>query len=223
MGTTAQTTSDSEIGPELWGIGPGSIRRPLPVGFDDAELELCHEHARDVVRDIVVGGERVNGKNPYPLLLWGPTGTGKSYVAALMHAHYEGVSCFVRANRFVQDIVTCRSSRGKVASQRYQGGDPQYRGTSYERTEKQIWNMVCRQDSLWVIDELMLDNQTATGKEVIYTLLDLRQKKPTIITCNRDLAGIAKQFDDRVATRISCGTQIKVDGDDRRKLNGESR
>lgn len=221
---TAAIKSGTVTGPELWG-GAGTTQRPLPVGFGDAELELCHEHARDEVRKIVVDGDTNDGRNPYPILLWGPTGTGKSYVAALMHSHYEGSSVFVRANRFIQDIITCRSSRFKTVSQRYQGGDPQYFGEAYDRSEKQIWNMALRSDSLWVIDELMLDNPTATARDVIYTLVDLRQGKPTIITCNRDLAGIASKamYDDRVASRISCGTQIHVGGDDRRKANGGRR
>ena len=182
-----------------------------------------HQPTGDRLCKMLREGFTFDGKNPYPIFLWGPTGTGKSYCAALAYAQHPTQAMWYRANRFVQDIQTCRRNKSGTVSCPYQGPDPQYFGNRYDRSETKLWGMAARSDILWVIDELTLENKTASAADIMYDLMDARQKRPTVVTCNKDIAGVAEVYDDRVASRISCGTHIHVDGDDRRAQNGVSR
>lgn len=197
--------------------------RRLPTNFEDAVEADQNQPTGDRLRRLLREGYRVDGKNPFPVLLYGPTGTGKSYCAALAYAQHETQALWYKASRFVRDINTCRSSRSKTVACPYQGGDPQFFGNRYDRTEAKLFEMASNSNILWVIDELALENKTPSARDIMYDLLDCRQKRPTVVTCNLDLAAIADDYDDRVASRLACGMQLLVDGEDRRAQNGVSR
>lgn len=199
----------------MFGGKPKATTRPLPPGFEDAELDLIEPELRKELRNILMGR-----LNQYPVYIHGDVGVGKSYAAALVFAHWEGPACWYDTNEWMQDVLTARSSRHKTVSQRYQGGDRQYFGYSFERTEKQLWRMMMDPNRLWVFDDICVEEPGRTKREIMHRISDCRQGKPTVYTSNKTIGELAELYDDRVASRVACGRELPCIGKDRRADKG---
>jgi chromosomal replication initiation ATPase DnaA len=60
------------------------------------------------------------------------------------------------------------------------------------------------------------DTPSDARRETLKRALDLREGQPTILTANLTPAGLARVYDDRLASRCCAGTVVKVQGPDRR-------
>lgn len=76
--------------------------------------------------------------------------------------------------------------------------------------------------SLVVFDDVGLRDPSPAAYEVFYLMIESRHGKPTIYTSNLDAAQLRATYDDRIASRLLCGTRIRMRGDDRRLAKGET-
>lgn len=76
--------------------------------------------------------------------------------------------------------------------------------------------------SLVVFDDVGLRDPSPAAYEAFYLMVESRKDKPTIYTSNLDASQLCATFDDRIASRLLCGTRIRMRGDDRRLAKGET-
>jgi len=144
------------------------------------------------------------GKGEWPLLIYGPVGTGKTYAAVAALDRFGGV--YHTASGFPEKLILADD-----------------RGIQWHRDgESGVW----RSENLWrhirlaalvVVDELGSRGvPTPTQKARLQELMDSREGRPLILISNltpEELCGI---YDERIMSRALRGTLAKVEGQDRR-------
>ena len=141
------------------------------------------------------------------LVLYGPTGTGKSYAmcALLRSLITSGRSC-----RRIGYENLCMSIRDafKVGS---------------KLSELDVIKPFFKPDVLLIEDlgagRPIGSQETEFSLRVIYVLLDMRIEncKTTFITTNKTKENLTKSFDERITSRLSLMTWLGVGGKDKRK------
>lgn len=154
-------------------------------------------------------GQAFDNDGPWPLVLWGAAGVGKSYAMALLYQRTPLHAFWYRLEEFVADVMTCR--REGAVSKSINGG------AVFSRTEFKLWEYAANSRAVWCLDDFGTRKLTPAGFEVVFRLIDLRQKSPTIITTNLKPEAIEGMYDARIASRILGGTVVEVTGEDRRK------
>ena len=140
------------------------------------------------------------GKAQWPLFLFGEVDTGKTR-AALCLGDVSG-GWYLELPNLCRMLITA----GK--------GELQW-SSGYRRTEGEIWDAI-QSTSLIILDEIgTKDNTTDNHYEVTKRVLDMRAGRPAVYISNLDVDGIEAVYDDRVASRMSCGTLFQT-GPDRR-------
>lgn len=89
--------------------------------------------------------------------------------------------------------------------------------------EKSIINKFCNYDFL-VIDDIGIEKVSDWAIQIWYMIIDRRysELKPTIFTSNLTIGDIAENLDMRIASRLSSGIVLTIDGDDYRLKNRRS-
>jgi DNA replication protein DnaC len=140
------------------------------------------------------------------LLIWGATGTGKTFLAcgtvrAILSTRQEAEFC--RCDDLYEAL---RDSFGTGASSRslmrpFVGMEGEYEPAKFV-----------------VLDDLGAGSLSDYERRTILRIVDVRMncEKPTIITTNWDLGAIAERMDDRIASRLSTYTSMNLQGKDRR-------
>lgn len=148
------------------------------------------------------------GLEPWPLLILGTPGTGKTSAALALCDYIEG-SEFWTAAEFHQAVLDVKFGRREWKADGYPG--------SGAWTVRGWWGMVAARP-LVVLDDLGTGEREARDAfyESIKTLLDKRTCRPLIVTSNLSLEGLEKVFDGRVADRLAAGTVIEVSGESMR-------
>ena len=149
----------------------------------------------------------VRGESPWPLVLFGGAGRGKT-CAALCVLDYWLIEYKQRGVYAITSEVV--SSLGKARCNRlfYPGG------------------FLCSEETLWgdwesygivCIDELgMRDEVSDTHFEAVKLAIDHRHNKPAIFVSNIRLSELVGNYDTRIASRLRAGTVIEFTGPDRR-------
>ena|GEM_PF-1209435 len=146
------------------------------------------------------------GKSPWPLLLTGPAGTGKTCAALCLCDR-------VRTSVSFRDFGSiCETVRQAKLGELYSHGT--HADTLLSPDD---WWSAWGKFSLAVVDEI---GARASITEHVYEcmkrVLDERQGKPLVLISNLDLTGLARVYDDRVASRAGAGTVVRFAGADRR-------
>lgn len=169
-------------------------RIPRNVTGIDAEL-------RKVIRDLV------SGEAPWPLVLYGPAGTGKT-CAALCLLDYAGGIYFT-----VSDLCNklIQSQQGRLE-------------WTHEGRGGVVWP-----DAFWhkigtarlaVLDELGCREKVSDAHyEAVKQFVDERAFKPFVAITNLSLQQLGATYDDRILSRLAAGTKVQLGGPDRR-ING---
>jgi DNA replication protein DnaC len=187
-------TDDDPTGPsearlaERW-------RQAIPARFLWAELSDFHEDtalSADAYRRLCEWSEQAAQRN---LVLFGPTGTGKTHaaVAACRAAHYSN-----RDVRFfpVVELLDALRPGGDV--------DDLYELAAVDRL---------------VIDDYGSQRDTDWSDERLYTLVNRRwlEQLPTVVTTNLDAAGMEERMGPRLFSRLrDNAVAIELQGRDRR-------
>jgi DNA replication protein DnaC len=143
-----------------------------------------------------------DGRDPWPLFITGPVGVGKSCAAMAMIDHLMVSRRYAKANDYVSDLM--KASRGELVRGTYRHSESSYRHDWATAT------ITC-------IDELGSRDKVADWpRDIIQSLIESRGNKPSIWISNLTLDELAPIYGDRIASRLSEGTQITMSGADRR-------
>jgi len=159
--------------------------------------ELIRPDARQAIRRLV------SGDDPWPLLMHGPAGGGKTCASLCL------------CDRCYADYETVRSLADRHISA--QKGTLYYSGVTGGRcTPSDIWRD-------WSVHELtVLDEIGGRGVvsdhhyECVKEAIDARMGKPAIFISNHGPERLATLYDDRVTSRLAAGTVLELVDDDRR-------
>lgn len=148
-------------------------------------------------------------KAPWPLVLVGEAGSGKTCAALCMIDHYGGV--------YVTTVqLTEMHAAAKCGTLTWLSGLP--------RTLDQLWQPLSNA-YLLVLDELAERSVVSDSHfEAVKRLLDARldavsPAMPTVVVSNLDLGGIARVYGDKVGSRLSAGTVLELSGDRRQRVD----
>ena len=127
-------------------------------------------------------------QNDKSMLLFGPVGTGKTYLLSCMAKE-------IIENGYSVIYMSAMQLLKKLFSIRYQN----FNEIPQPEVEDIIYNCDCL-----MIDDLGTENSTETNISLLFDLLNYRiqNQKTTIISTNIDLDDFSTQYDQRIASRI---------------------
>ncbi len=153
---------------------------------------------REAIRALVAGQSR------WPLFLHGPVGTGKTCAALCLLDYSEGD--YFTVTSLCATVI--QSQQGRLEWTNEARG-----GTIWP---EQFWRGVSRAP-LIVLDELGCRERPSDAHyDAVKQCVDERMGKPFVAISNHGPAALAKLYDDRIASRLACGTVIGLRGADRR-------
>jgi DNA replication protein DnaC len=127
------------------------------------------------------------GELPWPLYLYGDTGRGKS-CAVIALLNRVAYSAYLRLSGLIAEYI--------------------------DRTT--IWASY-RDAPLVALDEVGCHRVPCEPEyQALKQLADIREGKPTIWISNLDPEVLCQHYDDRIYSRLCCGTWFKLEGPDRR-------
>lgn len=145
----------------------------------------------------------VLGEAPWPLVLLGPAGVGKS-CAALALLDVSGGFYYTA---YDLGLEVASAQHGRLMDR---GDEP--RPISQER----LWKYFA-DAALIVLDELGSTAKVSSHHyECVKKLLDLREGKPLVVISNLGFESLGEIYDERITSRLGGGTVIKIQGEDRR-------
>ena len=141
------------------------------------------------------------GESPWPLVMVGDAGSGKTCAALLLSDRASGF--YSTARDFVERLRDAEFGR-------------LYSESGYTISKQQLWRDWST-PALAILDELGTRSTVSDHHyDVVKTCLDSREGRPTVYIANLTIERIAEVYDDRVASRLSAGTVVKCRGDMRR-------
>lgn len=205
--TPAKATADSA--PKLTCSAPRPVKPPLPEGCVRLEgcqpmfappnklrqLEGIDAKHRSAIRAVV------EGKAPWPLLLTGEAGSGKTCAALCMIDAFGG--WYLTVTQLTEMLIAAQQGRLQWSS-------------GYARTVEEIWT-AWERAHLTVLDELGGRKVSDFHYETVKRCLDLREGRPAVFISNLDIDHLIgpELYDDRIASRLAGGSVIETTGDRR--------
>lgn len=132
---------------------------------------------------------------PYWLSLVGSSGTGKTMLARMI------TSCFLRYMEGLRD-----ENRSKYGDRYSRMGGFMSWPLCVERMLEGDFGFTrqCKEDWFIVLDDVGAENEKLRelGTSKLFAILNERQHKFTVLTCNYSMAEIAQRMDPRIASRL---------------------
>lgn len=145
------------------------------------------------------------GEKPWPLVILGDAGAGKTRAGLLMLDYING-TFYMQCTVWVARVRS--AMMGTLTT------SPAY--PPYSIREMELWQAWTRPELAMLDDIGTREKVTDHHYETVKRCLDDREGKATIYTSNLDLGALEKCYDDRVASRLVAGTIVNVRGDQRR-------
>ncbi len=156
----------------------------------DRSLSMVQPQLLDVLDRLVAGNLN------WPLLIYGSVGRGKT-AAALSLCDVMPTACYWTAEGLASFVL------------------------GHDQAEVENEFKVIGQKQLAVLDELgARANAGDLGRSTVQRFADAREMfggRVAIYCSNLAPAELAQVYDDRIASRLTCGTIFKLDGQDRRR------
>lgn len=145
-----------------------------------------------------------SGESPWPLVLIGKPGTGKT-CAALCMLDYAGGQYYTVASLC---SLLIQSQQGRL--------EWSHEGRGGTLWPEQFWTRLAR-EPLVVLDELGCRAQVSDAQyEAVKNVIEERHARPLVVISNLAVSDLARVYDDRIASRLAAGTVFEVEGEDRR-------
>lgn len=183
---------------------PHMIR--LVVG--DRRVKACPDKERRLDKVDTDVRRQVNsvcsGESPWPLVLLGSAGCGKTCIGLLLADYYGHI--YHTAADWCQRVAD--ATFGRLRSE-----------SGYGISAHEVWHdwSDCR---LAVLDELGTRERASEHHyETVKRCIDSRECKPAVFISNLDLCAIQEVYDDRISSRLAGGTVITMEGD--RRVTGQ--
>lgn len=146
----------------------------------------------------------------WPIILAGDVGAGKSCLALLLWSLFPDRSArFIECSALLGHVMTARTSESKTATM------PLLDGGVVDRTETEIMRW-CEQASLLVLDDVGLRALTEPQSEALLRIVNLRHRKPLIVTTNCTALDLPKMVGERINSRLREGAAFRIESPDRR-------
>lgn len=166
-----------------------------PLPHRERSKALIVAWVQDSIRNVV------SGKAWWPLVMIGTTGSGKTR-AALCLADVAGASAYAEFS------TLCDWARMA------QAGTLQY-STGHPKSSVELWRE-WENANLGILDELGIRARASDFQyETLKRAIDAREEKPAIYISNLSLEELAQVYDDRIVSRLGCGTVLMMTGDRR--------
>jgi hypothetical protein len=158
--------------------------------------------AEKVVPDARKQVEQIlTGQAPWPLLIIGQAGAGKTCLGLILADTFTGL--YSTLPDLVLDVGDAMYGRATYA-------------TGHPRTSRELWNDWANA-TLPVLDEIgTRSNVSEHQYDVLKRALDRRENLPAVYISNHGISEITRLYDDRIASRLSAGTIVMLNGGDRR-------
>ena len=144
------------------------------------------------------------GKSPWPLVLIGGPGTGKTCAALVMLDVYGG--CYFEL-RDLNNLLN-RARSGEL----FYGGE-----NGRQVCEGDIWDS-WKRCTVSVLDEIGLRSPTEAQYETLKRAVDVREGNASVIASNAPLDLLKTVYDDRIVSRLASGTVVAMPSQDRRAI-----
>lgn len=144
----------------------------------------------------------------WPIVIAGPTGTGKSCLAALIATRFPRWR-WIETAELLSAFFAARTRESRTATMRTMAGQ------AVERSESEIVSWVDSAGIL-VLDDLGTRSYTEVQLDVLLTVINKRFRRPLICTTNLRTADFDSRLEARIASRLRAGTVIAYTGEDRR-------
>ena len=183
------STSDDR---EIRTILRAPYRRTGPPGYEYCDWQGVRNAEK--VASVLDAQLSIENAHPrLPVFLTGGAGRGKTGLAAVLYRIAQR-PIWRRADSFLLDL-----SMGR--------GDDTYRSEIRKAGDA----------SLLVLDDLGVRKPSEGMFHLLFDVLELRKKAPTIITSNKSLDELCEIYSDgRIYSRLAAGTVMTITGEDRR-------
>lgn len=149
----------------------------------------------------------------WPTYIYGPTGSGKTYLAADAYRRFPGTAKWTNFSQTMSDAIALEKD-GYI--------NRWISGHNCEITNSSFWSVI-ESVRLLVIDEIGIGCDHEWKTEMFWRVLRLRKDKPLILTGNiapKDLPG---KFDVRIQSRLCQGQFFELSGRDQRLVGLKTR
>ena len=144
-----------------------------------------------------------NGLSPWPLVIIGEAGAGKTCAALLLMEWWGRNGCYTTLPRFCKRLA--EAMHGRL-----------YTSTGYQMQEDDVWDEWTRA-AVAAMDEVGTRDRVSDHHfETLLEALNSREGHPTMFISNSGRTQLARVYDDRVASRLTGGTVVYVKGDQRK-------
>jgi hypothetical protein len=162
-------------------------------------------------------GRMISGQSKWPLFIFGDPGTGKTCAALCFLDHSPG--CYFTVPQLCDLKIDIQKGTASWLDLFPAGDLPAC------EMHKQDLRRRIESAGLFVLDEIgCRENVSDHHYETVKDCLDWRHNKPAVFISNKELAAIAKVYDDRIADRLAEGTLFLLAGESKRRaakpLNG---
>ena len=192
----AKTTKPSRSG--LVALKLNQTAKPTELLRVSRTITEIDREVRAAIRSVVTA------EAPWPLVLWGPPGTGKT-CAALCLLDYAGGNYYAVPG-LCSLLIQCQQGRLEWNNE----------GRGGIIWPEKFWSRLAAAP-LIVLDELGCRGAFSdVHYEAVKNLIEERHCRPLVIISNVRINDLEKVYDARITSRLSAGTMIEVQGKDRR-------
>lgn len=152
-----------------------------------------------LVRSVIA--ELASGFRPWPLVMLGSTGGGKTCSSLVMADHVKGAKYFTAAE-FYESLTDAEF--GRLQNQ-----------SGYSTSTRKFWSDWVSAP-LAILDEVGLRGKVSDAAyAATFHAIDRRHAQPLVVISNLSIHELHQVFDDRVVSRLAAGTVLRFSGDRR--------